>query len=128
MRLDGTFEDKDGEAGTNGQVLSSTTTGTDWIDAPGGVIAMGKIGVGGNIIKATPGITASGSGGIYIIDVSALSLPDADYIINATIFDTSTVIKSIIISDQQTNQFTVNIAQVGGGTIASGFFFTITDL
>jgi len=32
-RLDGAFEDKDGEAGTSGQVLSSTVTGTDWVDA-----------------------------------------------------------------------------------------------
>jgi len=34
MRLDGSFEDKDGEAGTAGQILTSTATGTDWIDAP----------------------------------------------------------------------------------------------
>ena len=33
MRLDGSFEDKDGDAGTAGQILSSTATGTDWIDA-----------------------------------------------------------------------------------------------
>ncbi|MFC2119055.1 hypothetical protein ACFLSY_10470 [Bacteroidota bacterium] len=34
MRLNGTFEDKDGEAGACGQILSSTGTGTEWIDAP----------------------------------------------------------------------------------------------
>lgn len=34
MRIDGTFEDKDGEAGTSGQILSSTGTGTDWIASP----------------------------------------------------------------------------------------------
>ncbi len=33
MRLDGALEDKDGQAGTNGQVLVSTMTGTDWVDA-----------------------------------------------------------------------------------------------
>jgi hypothetical protein len=32
MRLDHAFEDKDGDAGTIGQILSSTVTGTDWID------------------------------------------------------------------------------------------------
>ncbi len=32
MRLDHAFEDKDGEAGTVGQVLTSTGTGTDWVD------------------------------------------------------------------------------------------------
>ena len=36
MRLDGTFEDEDGDAGTNGQILSSTATGTNWIAAGGG--------------------------------------------------------------------------------------------
>jgi len=34
MRLDGSFEDKDGDAGTIGQILTSTATGTDWTDAP----------------------------------------------------------------------------------------------
>lgn len=33
FRLDGIFYDKDGDAGTYGQILSSTATGTDWIDA-----------------------------------------------------------------------------------------------
>jgi hypothetical protein len=32
MRLEGEFLDKDGDSGSNGQVLSSTTTGTDWVD------------------------------------------------------------------------------------------------
>ncbi len=32
MQLDGTFKDKDGDEGTSGQVLSSTSTGTDWVD------------------------------------------------------------------------------------------------
>ncbi len=36
FRVDGTFGDKDGEAGTSGQILSSTATGTNWIDAPSG--------------------------------------------------------------------------------------------
>jgi len=33
MRLDGAFEDKDGDAGTSGDVLTSTATGTDWVAA-----------------------------------------------------------------------------------------------
>jgi len=36
MRLDGTFKDKHGNAGSAGQILSSTETGTEWILAPGG--------------------------------------------------------------------------------------------
>jgi hypothetical protein len=34
MRLTGAFYDGNNEIGTSGQVLSSTVTGTDWIDAP----------------------------------------------------------------------------------------------
>ena len=34
MRLDGSLEDKDGEAGATGQILTSTATGTDWTNAP----------------------------------------------------------------------------------------------
>jgi len=32
FRLDGIYYDKDGDTGTAGQVLSSTVTGTDWVD------------------------------------------------------------------------------------------------
>jgi hypothetical protein len=32
MRLNGSFGDKDGDKGITGQILSSTATGTDWID------------------------------------------------------------------------------------------------
>jgi hypothetical protein len=34
--LNGTFADSNGSVGTSGQVLSSTVTGTDWVDAGGG--------------------------------------------------------------------------------------------
>ncbi|SDE39908.1 hypothetical protein, partial [Cellulophaga baltica] len=34
MQLDGSFKDKDGDTGTNGQVLTSTATGTDWQSVP----------------------------------------------------------------------------------------------
>ena len=33
MRLDGAFEDKDGDAGSSGDVLTSTVSGTDWVSA-----------------------------------------------------------------------------------------------
>ena len=42
MRLDGALEDKDGEAGTAGQILSSTATGTDWIAVPSGADNLGN--------------------------------------------------------------------------------------
>ena len=34
MRLTGAFYDGNNESGTSGQILSSTGTGTDWVDAP----------------------------------------------------------------------------------------------
>ncbi len=36
LELDGTFLDSSGDAGTSGQVLSSTGTGTNWITSSGG--------------------------------------------------------------------------------------------
>ena len=36
LRVDGTLLDSSGDAGTSGQVLSSTATGTNWIAASGG--------------------------------------------------------------------------------------------
>lgn len=36
LRLNGGFFDKDGDNGTSGQILSSTGTQTNWIDAPSG--------------------------------------------------------------------------------------------
>jgi hypothetical protein len=35
LSLSGSFKDSSGGAGTNGQVLSSTATGTDWVDDVG---------------------------------------------------------------------------------------------
>ncbi len=53
MRLDGIFEDKDGDAGASGQILSSTATGTDWINAPSGADNLGNH-------TATQALNASG--------------------------------------------------------------------
>lgn len=58
MRLNGAFEDKDGEAGEEWQVLSSTVTGTDWV--PSGTICGGTFAAADwdeavNLIEATNG-------------------------------------------------------------------------
>ncbi|MGJ8737725.1 beta strand repeat-containing protein, partial [Zobellia laminariae] len=108
MRLDGSFEDKDGEAGTAGQVLSSTATGTDWIDAPSAdpkistdagnsvtagtdagvfynspIKAFGKISSAGTVIKSTPGVTVTKLAGLghYQVTLAAGTTADSDYII-----------------------------------------------
>lgn len=38
VMIEGILYDDDGDAGTSGQIFSSTATGTDWIDAPTGAI------------------------------------------------------------------------------------------
>ncbi|MFI8603100.1 beta strand repeat-containing protein [Cellulophaga baltica] len=107
MRLDGSFEDKDGDAGTTGQVLSTTATGTDWIDpAPSATVstdannsvslgtdsglfyespikAFGKIAANGAILKATAGITITKLTGVghYQVNLPAGTTSDSNYII-----------------------------------------------
>ncbi len=36
LTVDGVIHDSNGQAGTNGQILSTTASGTDWVDAPVG--------------------------------------------------------------------------------------------
>ncbi|WP_034664514.1 hypothetical protein, partial [Cellulophaga sp. E6(2014)] len=107
MRLDGSFEDKDGDAGTAGQVLSTTATGTDWVDpAPAATVstdannsvsigtdsgifyespikAFGKIATDGTILKATTGITITKltGEGHYQVNLPAGTTSDSNYII-----------------------------------------------
>ena len=57
MRLDGSFEDKDGEAGTSGQILSSTGTGTDWIGSPSGGLYNAYVKVSDRKSQSTAGGT-----------------------------------------------------------------------
>jgi len=42
LRLTGALHDANNQAGTNGQVLSSTASGTDWISLPSGLTGMGS--------------------------------------------------------------------------------------
>ena len=53
LELSGTFKDSSGDVGTNGQVLSSTATGTNWINAGGS----GSSG---------PSLIVSGGGRVYV--------------------------------------------------------------
>jgi len=73
--ITGAFKDKDGEAGTSGQILSSTATGTDWIDVSsvednlGNHTATQNIVLGSNWISGDGGdegvfVTTSGNVGI----------------------------------------------------------------
>lgn len=45
LQVDGTLLDSSGDAGTSGQVLSSTGTGTNWIDSGGGGSSAMKVAI-----------------------------------------------------------------------------------
>jgi inosine/xanthosine triphosphate pyrophosphatase family protein len=86
MQLDGSFKDKDGDTGTNGQVLTSTATGTDW-KAPA-VVAMGKVNSNVSLFKVQNATVVRFSTGIYDVTFNT-ARPDADYTIQLTLLGSS---------------------------------------
>jgi hypothetical protein len=80
MKLTGPFEDKDGQAGTAGQILSSTATGTDWITVSGGGNSLwnlngsdiyynaGNVGIGGvGVITPKASLHIDGTDGLLVV-------------------------------------------------------------
>ncbi|MGC1516805.1 MAG: hypothetical protein WA810_14620, partial [Maribacter sp.] len=141
MRLDGSLEDKDGDAGTLGQVLSTTATGTDWVDISAvyesPIKAFGKISAGGAVTRATTGVTSSRlSVGRYVINLPPGAVSDADYIIQLTQPGRGGVGNDdpgISYNSQTATSFEVIIGDNdNGGTdrsrFDSEFMFTILDL
>ncbi len=61
MRLDGSFEDKDGDAGTSGQVLTSTATGTDWVAAS--AVGTDSQDLSSSVVTANESVSIEISGG-----------------------------------------------------------------
>jgi len=81
LRLDGVFYDKDGDAGTAGQILTSTVTGTDWITPnlnPVPYISNAIINIP---ISTTRTITLTGAN---FIGTSIVTIPGFDGSINST--------------------------------------------
>ena len=80
IQMDGVFYDKDGDVGSMGQVLSSTSTGTDWVTPSANVpyISNTLIGVP---VSSTVMITLTG---MNFIPDSTVTIPGFDGTINST--------------------------------------------
>ena len=65
-RVTGAYYDSNNQPGTNGQLLSSTATGTDWIDAPSG-------GGGSTISYGSYHLTADGASSTNLFTTGTLS-------------------------------------------------------
>ena len=85
LQVTGAFLDTSGDAGTSGQMLSSTVTGTNWIDPVGDVIASGTplnnqvaVWTDANTIEGTTSLTFSGN----TLRVGRSASEFADLIIN----------------------------------------------
>ncbi len=82
LELDGQVLDETNSAGTAGQVLTATATGTAWAHQP--IKAFGKISSAGGVVRATTGVTAARtSTGRYRVTLTGI-VTDGDYIIQLT--------------------------------------------
>lgn len=81
LRLDGVFYDKDGDAGTLGQVLSSTVTGTDWVTPSANPVPYIS---NPTIYVSTTNTTTVTLFGSNFISASTVTIPGFDGSINST--------------------------------------------
>ena len=82
LEVNGPILDENDSAGSVGQVLTATTTGTAWSSQP--IKAFGKISATGAVVRASSGVTASRtSTGRYRVTLTGV-VSDGDYIIQLT--------------------------------------------
>ncbi|WP_158975766.1 hypothetical protein [Cellulophaga sp. L1A9] len=136
MQLDGSFKDKDGDTGTNGQVLTSTATGTDW-KAPA-VVAMGKVASGGSPANVNGAIVTRFSAGRYDVNFTT-TMPDEDYIVQLTLLGSlagTNIQVSRNPSVPSNTSFRIDITRTTFDSTANNlslsfvdasFYFTVTD-
>ncbi|MDF4204932.1 hypothetical protein PXD56_18330, partial [Maribacter sp. SA7] len=137
LELEGAVLDENDSAGTAGQVLTSTATGTEWVDNYNPVKAIGKISSTGTVTRATAGVTVARiSVGYYRVTLPAGSVSDADYIIQLSQpgrGGAGNDDPGISYSNQTATSFEVIIGDNdNGGTdrtrFDSEFMFTVLDL
>ncbi|WP_430424367.1 beta strand repeat-containing protein [Maribacter litoralis] len=137
LELEGAVLDENDSPGTAGQVLTSTATGTEWVNSMSPIKAIGKISSAGTVTKATAGVTVTRiSVGYYRVTLPTGAVSDADYIIQLTQpgrGGAGNDDPGISYSNQTATSFEVIIGDNdNGGTdrsrFDSEFMFTVLDL
>ncbi|MEP1887991.1 beta strand repeat-containing protein [Maribacter dokdonensis] len=137
LELEGAVLDENDSPGTAGQVLTSTATGTEWVNSMSPIKAIGKISAAGGVTKATAGVTVTRiSVGYYRVTLPTGAVSDADYIIQLTQpgrGGAGNDDPGISYSNQTATSFEVIIGDNdNGGTdrsrFDSEFMFTVLDL
>ncbi|WP_419212358.1 hypothetical protein ACNR9Q_16695 [Maribacter sp. X9] len=112
--------DEKGNTGNAGDVLTATSTGTEWKSPQ--IIAMGKAN-GANSIHTNGIQSISGGSGSNTVNFTS-PRPDADYIIQLTVEGDN----RIYITSQTTNGFTVEIRNNDfDNLVVANWYFTISD-
>ena len=129
LELNQELLDKDAEAGTSGQILSSTGTGVDWIDAPSTspVIAMGKVdaaAIAERVNSAVSDVDNTATG-IYQVFLAA-PRPTNEYIIQLSLFNAGAGY-SIEVVSQSINSFDVQIYDDTNSLANASWYFTVLD-
>ncbi len=113
LELEDQLIDSNGNPGTNGQILSSTATGTHWVDNS---VAVEKEKI----------LSATGTTGAYTINVTQ---PNANYIINLTVQENPSGNPIMIqVTNQTAANFSVQIYEFIAGTPTptnADWFYTI---
>ncbi len=108
MRLDGSFEDKDGDPGTAGQVLSSTATGTDWVDASG--VGTDSQGLSNAVVTPNESVEIQISGGSN----TTINIQDADSNATNELTDLSLSGSTLTLTNPATGSNSVTLPSADG--------------
>ncbi|WP_027067943.1 beta strand repeat-containing protein [Maribacter sp. Hel_I_7] len=112
--------DENGSPGNEGEVLTATTSGTEWKEPQ--IFAMGKVN-GGNSINISGIQSISGGAGINTVNFISPRI-DADYIIQLTVVGDN----RIYVTSQTTNGFTVEIRDaLSNNLMPAIWYFTLSD-
>ncbi|WP_282075910.1 beta strand repeat-containing protein [Maribacter aquivivus] len=112
--------DENGSQGNEGEVLTATTTGTEWKEPQ--IFAMGKAN-GANSINISGIQSISGGSGISNVNFASPRV-DADYIIQLTVVGNN----RIYVTSQTINGFTVEIRDaLSDNLVTANWYFTLSD-